>query len=94
MTGRDEESQEIMGAAMQFVKTGDRCALESYPLAALKKANYQLSHRDIDSGYRRAIKDLITELDEKGTTSSLSATGRSWILYMPRMRNWGGLAPR
>jgi len=61
MAGRDEESQAIMGAAMGFVKSGDRSTLESFSLEALKKADYQLSDRDVDSGYRRAIKDLINE---------------------------------
>ncbi len=64
MTSRDKDSQAIMGAAMQFVKSGNRTALEAYPLALLKKADYQLSNRDINSGYRNAIKDLITELNE------------------------------
>lgn len=61
MAGRDKESQAIMGAAMSYVKTGDRSRLESFSLESLKKADYQLSNRDIDSGYRRAIKDLISE---------------------------------
>lgn len=61
MAGRDEESQAIMGAAISFVKTGDRSTLKSFSLGALKKADYQLSDRDIHFGYRRAIKDLISE---------------------------------
>lgn len=65
MAGRDEESQAIMGAAMSYVKTGDRSTLEPFSLEALKKADYQLSNRDIDSGYRRAIKDLINERESE-----------------------------
>ena len=62
MTQRDSESQEIMAAAMRYVKSGDRTELESYSLSALKKADYQLGDRDINSGYRESIKDLISEL--------------------------------
>jgi hypothetical protein len=70
MAGRDEESQAIMSAAMQYVKTGDRSTLESFSLAALKKADYQLSDRDNSSGYRRAIKDLITEREPSNETAN------------------------
>ncbi len=62
MVARDEESQAVMGAAMRYLKNGDRSELESFPLSVLKKADYQLSNRDEGSGYRRAIKDLIDEL--------------------------------
>lgn len=65
MAGRDTESQAIMGAAMSFVKSGDRSSLESCTLEALKKADYQLGDRDIDSGYRNAIKDLINERESE-----------------------------
>ncbi|MES9970302.1 MAG: hypothetical protein ABW092_09725 [Candidatus Thiodiazotropha sp.] len=65
MAGRDKESQEIMAAAMRFVKSGDRTELETFTLAALKKADYQLGDRDSGSGYRRAIEDLIAERETK-----------------------------
>lgn len=65
MAERDEESKTIISKAMRFVKTGDRSTLESFSLEALKKADYQLSDRDINSGYRRAIKDLIIERESK-----------------------------
>lgn len=64
MAGRDKNPQEVMSAAMWYVKTGDRSELETFSLAALKKAYYQLSNRDVGSGYRRAIIDLINELNE------------------------------
>lgn len=67
MAGRDKESQEIMSAAMRFVRDGDRTDLESYSIELLRKADYQLSDRDIGSGYRRAISDRIEEL--KGSIS-------------------------
>lgn len=63
MAGRDKESQAIIGAAMRYVKSGDRSELESFSLQTLKKADYQLSNRDVGSGYRRAIENLINELD-------------------------------
>jgi len=72
MPNRDEESQAIMAAAMRFVKSDDRSDLESYPLALLKKADYQLGNRDIGSGYRKAVTDLITELMEKDASLNSS----------------------
>ncbi len=63
MPGRDKESQEVISAAMRYVKSGDRSELERFSLSVLRKADYQLSNRDIDSGYRRAITDRISELD-------------------------------
>lgn len=77
MAGRDEESQAVMGAAMRYVQDGDRSELESFPLAALKKADNQLSNRDEGSNYRKAIKDRIDELtsangpDDKAADSKL-----------------------
>ncbi len=65
MAGRDAESQAIMSAAMRYVNSGDRSDLESFSLEALKKADYQLSNRDSESGYRRAISDLIAERENK-----------------------------
>ncbi len=65
MAGRDAESQAVMGAAMTYVKSGDRSGLESFSLEALKKADYQLSNRDSESGYRRAVSDLIAERENK-----------------------------
>jgi len=56
-----------MSAAMQFVKDGDRTALESFSLAELKKADYQLGRLDLGSGYRKAIEDLITKLQSDKT---------------------------
>lgn len=70
MAGRDKESQEIMSAAMQYVKTGDRSKLESFTFASLKKADYQLGNSDEGSGYRRAIKDLINELGNEHVASN------------------------
>ena len=70
MSGRDKESQAIMGAAMRFVKSGDRSDLESFSTSALKKADYQLGNRDNDSGYRRAIKDLITEREQQDNSEN------------------------
>lgn len=65
MAGRDAESQAIMGAAMKYVKSGDQSDLESFSLEALKKADYQLSNRDSESGYRQAISDLIAVRENK-----------------------------
>ncbi len=70
MAGRDEESQKIMAASMRYVKNGDRSELESFSLAALKKADYQLDNRDNGSGYRNAIKDLITELEQNDNSTN------------------------
>jgi len=63
MAGRDKESQEVMSAAMRYIKSGDRTELETFSLSVLKKADYQLGSRDIGSGYRSAITDRITELE-------------------------------
>ena len=65
MAGRDEESQKVMAAAMRYVRYGDRSELKTFPLPVLRKADYQLSNRDNGSGYRRAIKDRIVELESK-----------------------------
>jgi len=65
MAGRDEESQKVTGAAMRYVKSGDRSELETFSLPVLRKADYQLSNRDKGSGYRRAIADRIEELEPK-----------------------------
>jgi hypothetical protein len=65
MSGRDEESQRVMGAAMRYVKSGDRSELEAFSLPVLRKADYQLSDRDSGSGYRRAIADRISELEAR-----------------------------
>ncbi|WP_020411180.1 hypothetical protein [Microbulbifer variabilis] len=67
MAGMDRESQEIMSAAMRFIKVGDRKNLESYSLDLLKKADYQLGNRDMKVGYRRAISDRIDELEGGGS---------------------------
>ncbi len=64
MAGRDEESQAVMAAATRYVKHGDRSELEGFPLPTLQKADYQLGDRDSGSGYRRAITDRITELQQ------------------------------
>ncbi len=71
MAARDEESQRVMGAAMRYVKSGDRSKLESFSLAVLQKADYQLSGRDDGSGYRNAIKDRITELKSKNAQTDV-----------------------
>jgi len=65
MAGRDEESQKVMAAAQRYAKDGDRSELETFALAILRKADYQLSNRDEGSGYRRAIADRIEELESK-----------------------------
>ncbi len=65
MAGRNAESQAVMGAAMRYVKSGDRSGLESFSLEALKRADYHLSNRDSESGYRRAVSDLIAERENK-----------------------------
>ncbi len=70
MSRRDEETQAIMGAAMRYVKSGDRSELESLSTALLKKAHYQLGERDQGSGYRRAIEDLINEREQKGLSAN------------------------
>ncbi len=54
-----------MSTAMRYVKSGDRSELEKFSLSVLKKADYQLSNRDIGSGYRRAITDRISELESQ-----------------------------
>jgi len=69
---RDSVSQKIMSAAMTFVKTNDRSALESFTLSDLKKADQQLGDRDLDKGYRSVIKELISELEDKSEISSKS----------------------
>lgn len=84
MASRDNQSQEIIGAAMRYVKNGDRTALESYSLSALKKADYQLNDRDIDSGYRRAIKDLIIELSENYAEANQEGISSQEILTEPQ----------
>lgn len=65
MAARDEESQKVMAAAMRCVKSGDHSELETFSVSILQKADYQLSGRDESSGYRKAIKDRITELQSK-----------------------------
>jgi hypothetical protein len=65
VAARDQESQEVMSAAMRYVKSGDRSELERFSLSVLRKADYQLSNRDSGSGYRRAITDRITELESR-----------------------------
>lgn len=70
MSGRDEETQAIKAAATRYVKYGDRLELESFSIAALKKAHYQLSDRDQGSGYRKVIEDLIHELEQKGLSAN------------------------
>lgn len=69
MAGRDAESHAIMGAAMRYVKSGDRSGLESFSLETLKKADYQLGNRDSESGYRRAISDLIAEREDNNDST-------------------------
>ena len=98
MAGRDTESQAIMGAAMRYVKSGDRSGLESFSLEALKKADYQLSNRDSESGFRRAISDLIAERENKndsikqadviGVKPNLFGLGINFNEVWRRIKSW------
>ena len=72
MAGRDQQSQEIMSAAMHYVKNADRTKLEYYDLSALKKTDLQLGGADINSGYRKAIVERISELESKNDKTSQS----------------------
>ena len=65
MTGRDGESQRVIAAAQRFVKTGDSSELGEFDINALKKADYQLGNRDVNSGWRKAIQDTIYSLENQ-----------------------------
>lgn len=78
MASRDKTSQEIISAAEQYVKYSDRTKLESYSLADLKKADMQLGKADVNSGYRKAITERISEIvsnSEKTSQSKIRAVG-------------------
>ena len=87
-----------MGAAMRYVKSGDRSGLESFSLEALKKADYQLSNRDSESGFRRAISDLIAERENKndsikqadviGVKPNLFGLGINFNEVWRRIKSW------
>lgn len=59
MAQLDEDSWKVVAAAQRFVRSGDSLELESFDLRLLKKADYQLSDRDVNTGWRRAIQDQI-----------------------------------
>jgi hypothetical protein len=65
MSGRDEESQRVIAAAQRLVKTGDSSKLDEFDLKALKKADYQIGNRDVNSGWRKAIQDAISSLENQ-----------------------------
>lgn len=88
MAARDQESQEVMSAAMRYVKSGDRSILESFSLPVLRKADYQLGDRDSGSGYRNAIRDRITEIETQERNKA--SVSRPDIVYLkPNIYGFG-----
>ncbi|QOJ19447.1 MAG: hypothetical protein HRU77_01295 [Gammaproteobacteria bacterium] len=63
MAQLDEESWKIVAAAQRYEKSGDPSELNEYDLSALKKADYQLGNRDVNTGWRKAIQDLIHDIE-------------------------------
>ncbi len=90
MARRDEESKEVIGSAMRFVKTGDRSDLESYSLSVLKKADYQLGNLDKGEGFRAAISDLIKELEAEQQKTPFVRHQRKISGFLS-MKEWAGI---
>lgn len=49
----------VVAAAQRYVATGNSSEMREFDVAELKKANYQLGDRDANTGWRKAIQDLI-----------------------------------
>ncbi|MFW5443790.1 MAG: hypothetical protein ACKE51_05745 [Methylococcaceae bacterium] len=69
----DEHSEEIVGVAQSYVKHGDRSNLVQFNLASLVKADLQLGSKDLQAGYRVAIKKRILELTEAEMSATKAA---------------------
>lgn len=61
MSQLDEQSWQVVAAAQRYVRTGDSSEMREFGVAALKKADYQLDDRDVNTGWRKAIQDFIKE---------------------------------
>ena len=66
--GKDHQNVELQITALEIEKEPDKEFEEGFDnkAATLRKAYYQLSDRDSESGYRRAITDRIAELQQVG----------------------------
>ena len=71
MSGRDNESQEVMSAAQRYVNSGIRSDLDRFSLSILRKTDYQLGQLDMNTGYRKAIQDRIKELEKEHIQASV-----------------------
>ena len=61
MSRLDEQSWQVVAAAQRYVRSGNSSEMREFDVAALKKADYQLGDRDVNTGWRKAIQDFIKE---------------------------------
>lgn len=66
MATLDQRTMEIMAAFQRYEKSGDIGEVASIKLEELRHADVRLGNRDIDSGFRIAIRNRIKEIESVG----------------------------
>jgi len=64
MSQLDEQSWQVVVAAQRYVRTGNPSEVREFDVTALKKADYQLGDKDVNTGWRKAIQDFIKEKED------------------------------
>jgi hypothetical protein len=78
MGALDQRTMEIMAAFQRYEKSGDISEVASIKLEELRHTDVRLGNRDIDAGFRIALRNRIRELEslsEKKYQSWVRAVG-------------------
>ena len=75
----EDKKQEILAAFQANFKRDNSAQIESYSLSELRDADAMLGNRDLNTGFRIALRNRIADL-EKGEDRQHDSKVRAWTL--------------
>lgn len=70
----------VVAAFQRYIKNGTKAEIEGYLLVELRRADLQAGARDTDAGYRLALKDRISELENLAKSRAKESTKAKYAL--------------